>query len=146
MVKQQELIYAMKDIEAVVQTLQHITSYCDVFTFTGPLGAGKTTLIQHLLRLNGVKGVITSPTFTYVNVYHNYVGATFYHFDCYRIATLDAFLEAGFGEYIYQPNSWSFIEWPEAIRSLLPTNVCHISLDYYGDDKRILSYDVVREK
>ncbi|HZW61463.1 MAG TPA: tRNA (adenosine(37)-N6)-threonylcarbamoyltransferase complex ATPase subunit type 1 TsaE [Candidatus Babeliales bacterium] len=135
----QPIIYGINDVESVVDYLLRQFSHCDVFTFTGPLGAGKTTLIQRLLRKSGVEGVITSPTFTYVNVYKNVRGQTFYHFDCYRIHSLDDFLEAGFGEYLYQPQSWSFIEWPTVIKPLLTTRVCQVTIDYHGDGQRSLS-------
>jgi tRNA threonylcarbamoyladenosine biosynthesis protein TsaE len=143
MKENKEFIYTIDELDLVVNELCTVADQCSVLTFTGVLGAGKTTLIQRLLRRSGVEGVITSPTFTYVNVYNNNQGNTFYHFDCYRIPTLDAFLEAGFGEYLYQPKSWSFIEWPEVIRPLVSSKVCHINLDYFGDDKRVLVYRMV---
>jgi tRNA threonylcarbamoyladenosine biosynthesis protein TsaE len=107
-------------------------------TFTGPLGAGKTTIIRELLRRSGVTGLITSPTFTYVNLYTNEQGQTFYHFDLYRIQTLDEFAHAGFDEYLYQPNSRCFIEWPAIIEPLLSSNVCRVTLDYDGSDARMI--------
>src|SRR5439155_12466456 len=94
-----------------------------VFTFSGTLGSGKTTLVQSLLESCGVMEHVTSPTFTYVNCYKNNRGETFYHFDVYRIKNCQDFIQAGFDEYLYQPNSWAFIEWPESILSLLDHQV-----------------------
>ena len=94
-----------------------------IFTFRGPLGAGKTTLIKAFLQQCGVTQVVTSPTFTYVNTYTNNKGQKFNHFDLYRLPSLESFLELGFDEYFYESiktgNSWNLIEWPEIIKSLL---------------------------
>ena len=136
MATEKSFIYSVDQLDTVVEYLLTQFETCQVFTFTGSLGAGKTTLVQRLLRRCGIEGVITSPTFTYVNVYTNPQKQTFYHFDCYRIQRVDDFLQAGFDEYLYQPNSWSFIEWPEVINPLLQEKVCHCIIDYYGDDAR----------
>lgn len=131
----QEIIYGransgILDYTAIKAILDSMHCF-SVFTFTGPLGAGKTTLVQSVLKACGVKEVIASPTFTYVNIYTNAQGQTFYHFDLYRITTVEEFLSLGFDEYLYQANSWAFIEWPEVIKSLLTHDVCHVDIDYY---------------
>ena len=79
---------------------------------------------------------ITSPTFTYVNRYKNESDQTFYHFDCYRLGSLDDFVLAGFDEYLYEPNSWSFIELPEVVMPLLKKNVCHVVIEHKGPESR----------
>lgn len=119
-------------------------SSVQVFACVGPLGAGKTTTVKALLRSCGVTGVITSPTFTYVNEYKNSEGEHFYHFDLYRITSVEEFQAQGFDEYLYQftlrssqsevgPRSWAFIEWPEVIKPLLTHNVCWVTFDYHDD-------------
>lgn len=116
---------------------------CHIFAITGPLGAGKTTVIQRVLRDCGVVGPITSPTFNYVNEYSNNKGEHFYHFDLYRINDVHSFQEMGFDEYLNQPNSWVFIEWPEVIKPLLTEGVCNIVFDYHDEvDKRIVTIDI----
>ena len=136
-------IYGIQELDQMVAHIRTLFDTCSVFTFTGSLGAGKTTFIQKLLRESGVEGPITSPTFTYVNVYTNDDGQTVDHFDCYRLGSVDDFLAAGFGEYLYQPNSWSFIEWPDVVKPLLQQKVCHIAIEYYGEDKRKLTYQII---
>lgn len=124
--------YTHQELSTIVDRLHALLQNCSVMTFTGPLGAGKTTIVRQLLRMCGVTAPITSPTFTYVNVYENNKGQTFYHFDLYRIESLHDFIQAGFDEMLYQPNSWVFIEWPEIIMPLLKQR-CDISIDY-GDE------------
>lgn len=125
-----KLTYRLDQIDEAVKLLMSHMSSCSVFTFTGPLGVGKTTLIRAFLRACGVHDSITSPTFTYVNVYRTTQEQTFYHFDLYRCATSDDFLKHGFDEYMYQPNSWALIEWPEKIASLVSHRCCHVEIGY----------------
>lgn len=109
-----------------------------IFTFTGPLGAGKTTMIQNILKQCGVNCAITSPTFGYVN---SYVvdDMTYNHFDLYRICSVDEFINLGFDEYLIRKNNVSFIEWPEVIYPLfenfeLNKFICDIKIDYITGD------------
>jgi tRNA threonylcarbamoyladenosine biosynthesis protein TsaE len=135
-----EIIYSLDEHNLVIQELKNAMATCQVFAFNGPLGAGKTTTIKALLRSCGVTGTITSPTFTYVNEYTNDRDEHFYHFDLYRINNVEEFQAQGFDEYLYQPHSWSFIEWPEVIVSLLTHSICSVSFDYHEDpDKRVVT-------
>ncbi len=106
-----------------------------ILTFTGPLGAGKTTLIREILHQSGVADHVTSPTFGYVKSYVGTHGHCFYHFDLYRIDSVDSFINAGFDEYLMQKNCTCLIEWPEVIEPLLETsqikeNVVNVALNY----------------
>jgi tRNA threonylcarbamoyladenosine biosynthesis protein TsaE len=138
-----QTIYSLDTIDTIVTALYHLVPLCSVFTCKGDLGAGKTTLIKRLLLRCGVTDSIVSPTFTYVIPYTNSKGEIFYHFDLYRMPTLQDFIDAGFNELLYAPHSWSFIEWPEIIMPLLTKKACHIVLDYYTEQERIITYTVV---
>lgn len=132
-------IYNLDEVEQVAQQLKNEIKDCDVVTFTGSLGAGKTTLIRALCKALGIKDEVTSPTFAYMNIYGNVANERFVHFDLYRLSNLDEFIASGFDEYLI--DNKVFIEWPEIILSLLknvPT--CHISIDYEGVDKRVLTF------
>lgn len=144
MSNQKTVTFSLDDINGIAQELWSLNKQCAIYTFTGPLGAGKTTLIQSLLRNAGVTDLITSPTFTIVNIYHNKAHQNFFHFDLYRIKDLNEFLQGAFDEYLYAPNSWCFIEWPQIITPLLTHNVCHVQIDYQEHEKRKLMYTVVR--
>ena len=60
-----------------------------------------------------------SPTFSIVNAY-NVAQKTIYHFDLYRLDSIEEIEDIGFMEYIDSGNL-CFIEWPEKIASYLPT-------------------------
>lgn len=131
--------YTRSDIPLIVKKLKKLLRDCRIITFTGPLGAGKTTLIKELLRQWGVTDMVTSPTFTYLNRYKNEAGETFYHFDLYRLKNLAEFQEAGFDEYLYEQGGHVLIEWPEIILPLLSKKACQVSLDYHEDpEKRVM--------
>lgn len=148
-----EIVYSLDEHDKVLQELKSAMQKCQIFAIKGPLGAGKTTTVKALLRSCGVTGVITSPTFTYVNEYSNNQNEHFYHFDLYRIDSAEEFQEQGFDEYLYQldlhslqgevgPRSWAFIEWPEVIEPLLTHDVCYVTFDYHEDpDKRIIKIE-----
>jgi len=139
--------YHIDQIPEVVKQLSELLERCQVMTFTGPLGAGKTTMVQSLLREQGITETIMSPTFTYVNAYKNQRGRTFYHFDCYRIETTRDFLAQGFEECLYVPWSRALIEWPEVIEPLLTHDVCRVILAYHEEpDKRIMTIECPDEE
>ena len=135
-----ELRYSYDDLESVVELLYGLMKTYPVFTFSGSLGAGKTTLIKRLLARCGVRAVVVSPTFVYVALYQNGQGETFYHFDLYRLSSLASFIESGFDEYLYVPQSWALIEWPEICEPLLTKGVCHIVLEYVSEHERLLQW------
>lgn len=143
---EQRLIYGVDEVDKAAAWVVAQFDRCAVVTLTGTLGAGKTTLMQAILRRCGIEEPITSPTFTYVNEYRNKQGTLFYHFDLYRLSGLEEFLGLGFEEYLYKKKCWTFIEWPEVVMPLLTHRVCHITLDYYELDKRVLCAQIIDNK
>ena len=122
----------LSDMQKTAQKL--LAKKAQIYTFTGSLGAGKTTLVQSMLRELGVQEAIQSPTYTYVCIYKASDGRVIYHFDLYRLNTLDQFSQAGFEEYLHDSNAICFIEWPEIIKPLLDKNVCQVTIEY-NDEK-----------
>jgi tRNA threonylcarbamoyladenosine biosynthesis protein TsaE len=135
-----ELIFTRKELPAVVRKIVESCIDVQVITLQGSLGAGKTTFAIELLKQLGVWGEMQSPTYTYIQIYKNEHAKKFYHFDLYRLKDKNAFLFAGFDEFLYQPNSLVIIEWPEIIISLLNYNVCVVHLDYIDDFTRKISW------
>jgi len=130
---QKEIVYSYKQIKKVAADVASMVKDAAIITFSGPLGAGKTTLISELAHALGITQSVSSPTYTYVNVYKNREGKTFYHFDLYRISSIDDFIAFGFNEYLYEPNSVALIEWPDVIAPLLKEKVCAITIEYLPD-------------
>ena len=59
-----------------------------------------------------------------------------YHFDLYRVRTVDSFIELGFDEYLNDPNGLCLIEWPKVIESLATSSWVKVVIDYDGIEKR----------
>ena len=84
----------------------------------GDLGAGKTTLVKHVVRELGSTDEVTSPTFALVNQYlisstDFPTARTVYHIDLYRISSPEEAFRMGLEEYLADPSALCCIEWPE---------------------------------
>lgn len=64
-----QITYGQEEVDRCVQELSARLEPGSIVTLTGPLGAGKTTLVKTLLAQLGVQGEVTSPTYAYVNMY-----------------------------------------------------------------------------
>jgi len=109
-----------------------------VIAFNGEMGAGKTTLIKTICEQLGVKQTISSPTFSIVNEYLSSSGKKIYHFDFYRINTINEAYDMGYEEYFYS-DAYCFIEWPDKIAELLPEDVLRVSISV-KDGVRLIEF------
>lgn len=108
-----------------------------VFAFYGAMGAGKTTFIKAICEALGVKDPISSPTFSIVNEYLSGDGQKIYHFDFYRIKTMNEAYDMGYEDYLYS-NAYCFIEWPEKIAELLPEDHPKVTITTQGEQRVIM--------
>lgn len=108
-----------------------------VFAFHGSMGAGKTTIIKAICKELGVKESVTSPTFAIINEYKDGEGNSIYHFDFYRINKLEEAFDFGYEDYFYS-GDLCFIEWPEIVESLLPTNCVKVTIEEKENGIRVL--------
>jgi tRNA threonylcarbamoyladenosine biosynthesis protein TsaE len=105
------------------------------FAFYGPVGAGKTTFIKAICKKLGAGDIVTSPTFALVNEYVAGYNEKFYHFDFYRIESVEEIYDIGYEELFYS-DSYCFIEWPEKAEMLLPAGVVRVYMTDTGDNTR----------
>lgn len=105
-----------------------------VWAFEGEMGAGKTTLIQSVLKELGITELEGSPTYSLVNVYDTESGRSIYHFDLYRLESLEEALDIGIEDMIYS-NGLSLIEWPEVAKNLLPDETIWFKLSILEENQ-----------
>lgn len=126
----------LNELPSIAVDFLNATTGTSVFAFLGKMGAGKTTFIKSLCEQLGVEDVINSPTFAIVNAYYSPIlDDSIYHFDLYRIKTLEEVLNIGLEEYL-ESGSLCFIEWPEIIRPILPANSCWVEIYEQEDGSR----------
>ena len=124
----------IKDYDRVSEYIL-CNNYSNIFLFYGEMGSGKTTLIQSLCRNIGVFDKVLSPTFSIINEYQMKNKSLLYHFDFYRIKTIDELVEIGFDEYVYS-NKICFIEWPQIAMKLIPRKFIKVKIDINKNLKR----------
>lgn len=130
------MIYSISEIHKAVELITTYLNSYKVVLFDGPMGVGKTTLISALCKSLGSTADISSPTFSIVNEYDSKIG-TIYHFDFYRIKSIEEAFDFGVEEYLFS-NNYCFIEWSEKIAELLPQNCLQIKLEILSEDQRSL--------
>ena len=100
----------------------------------GDLGAGKTTLVRHLLRALGVQGRIKSPTYAVVEP-HETPGLAIWHFDFYRFDDPREWEDAGFRDIFASPGL-KLAEWPEKAAALTPPADLAIHIEAMDETER----------
>jgi tRNA threonylcarbamoyladenosine biosynthesis protein TsaE len=120
------LEYTLNDLPDVAKQLINTFNKQTVFMFNAPMGAGKTTLIKELCLQLGSNNSFSSPTYQLVNEYV-YANGKIFHFDLYRIKTVNELLDIGFEDYIYN-NNYCFIEWPQLAQDFLKSDFIKVDI------------------
>jgi tRNA threonylcarbamoyladenosine biosynthesis protein TsaE len=106
----------------------------DVVALFGDLGSGKTKFVQGVCIGLGVSETVNSPTFIIMNKYKGRL--TVYHFDFYRVKSVDEVIEIGFRDFIFN-DAVSLIEWADVVYELLPSKRYDVYLRFIdGEDER----------
>lgn len=130
-------LHRPEDAPAVAEALLRACPGSRVFTFNGPLGAGKTTLIKALCGQLGVEGGMASPSFSIVNEYRTRDGDPVYHFDLYRLGKAEELGGIGFTEYL-DSGHYCFVEWPELGLGQYPPGTMDVRMRTVGDGLRTI--------
>lgn len=135
----------IKDINDLPRAAREFMSLMDdrtVYAFQGEMGAGKTTFIAALAQALGVDPEdANSPSFAIINEYRSQTTAELiYHFDLYRLETIDEALEIGIEDY-FDSGALCLLEWPERIEPLLPDDTVVVRIAVNPDQSRTLTID-----
>ena len=107
----------------------------DVITCSGPLGAGKTTLVQGFAEGLGISSAVyvRSPTFTLVNEYQGPV--PLYHLDFYRLESPNEVWDLGFEEYL-ESEGVVIVEWADKFPTLFPASPLQVRIEITPSERR----------
>lgn len=110
------ILSSLADVSLFAKSLVDQLRPGALITLSGPLGVGKTTLVQALASSLGVKEKVISPTFTIMKVYR-YPQGRMLHVDAYRLNGGDDLgLEDEMGD-----DTITMIEWPEKLSNIPST-------------------------
>ena len=105
-----------------------------LLVLTGPLGAGKTRLVQGLAAWCGVpRDEVISPTFVLQRRYEGRQAID--HLDAYRLRDDDEWHELGVDE-LWEQSTWVVIEWGERFGHLLPVERLAVEIAVTGETTR----------
>ena len=134
-------------MEIVIKDKKHLTEAAEkflknfgdrrLFAFYGAMGAGKTTIIKAICKSLGAIDLVSSPTFTLVNEYRTEKGEALYHIDFYRIRKQEEVFDFGIEEYL-TGESFCFMEWPELVEEILPSETVSVRISVTEDEQRKL--------
>lgn len=110
----------------------------DIVTLSGDLGAGKTTFTKMLCKALGIDSIVSSPTFTYLNIYEEKVA----HFDLYRLKNGEDFFALGFDEFL-DGEYIAIIEWPEIVLNKLAGNIISLTFTHHQQGRKVTKNDSI---
>jgi tRNA threonylcarbamoyladenosine biosynthesis protein TsaE len=106
-----------------------------VVALIGPLGAGKTLLVRAIVEGLDIPNsrVVSSPTFVLIQEYD--ARLPIYHFDAYRLNSVEEFLDLGADEYL-RGQGVCLIEWADRVAGCLPPDYLEITVSVLGESSR----------
>lgn len=128
-------IDSLSDLPKVAELVLESLNGRNVVAFFAPMGAGKTTLISTLMETLGSEDIVTSPTFALVNQYYTAEREPVYHFDFYRINSINEAFDMGYEEYFYS-GDLCLVEWPEKVEQLLPDDTMVVKIEIIDESTR----------
>ena len=129
-------VHTMDQTKAFAADMLHVlrrgksTIGATFLALTGPLGSGKTTLVQCLASLLGVADAVTSPTFILRSEYRTADPdfAVLVHIDAYRIDGERDGKTVGWDDFSADRSVLVAVEWPENVTPFLPNDCRRLTI------------------
>ncbi len=118
----------LDELPSVAEAIIEMGKSYDIWLLMGEMGAGKTTLSKALGKALKVVDEVQSPTFSIVNEYLTEENATVYHFDFYRLESVEEAIAIGVEDYFYSGNI-CLLEWPQKVEAILPDRFLRIDIE-----------------
>ena len=112
------LLGSLKDTQTLADKLVQYAPPGALLLLVGPLGAGKTALVQALGRALGSRAQISSPSYTLIHEYPTPTGVLV-HIDAYRLGDGDGLFELGLDDYLTRARLTA-IEWGGGLLKTFP--------------------------
>ena len=133
-------IDSLSELPKVAELVLESLEGRNVVAFFAPMGAGKTALISALMEKTGSEDIVTSPTFALVNQYYTAEREPVYHFDFYRINSINEAFDMGYEEYFYS-GDLCLVEWPEKVEQLLPDDTMVVKIEIIDETTRLFTIE-----
>jgi tRNA threonylcarbamoyladenosine biosynthesis protein TsaE len=126
------------DTEKLGRSLGEALGPGGVVALIGPLGAGKTRLVQSTAAgLGADRRAVNSPTFVLIQEYD--APLPIFHCDTYRLRSVDEFLDLGVDE-MFQSGGVFLIEWADRVTAVLPADRLQIEIEVTGETSRAFRF------
>jgi len=120
-----------------------------VVCLSGDLGTGKTAFTKAIAKHLNIKNKVNSPTFVIIKNYpipeqarygagslENKQYQFLFHIDAYRLKNEKELLNLGWKEIIEDRGNIVFIEWPENVSGVIPSNAKFVYISHTKDGYR----------
>ncbi|WP_448378681.1 tRNA (adenosine(37)-N6)-threonylcarbamoyltransferase complex ATPase subunit type 1 TsaE [Fervidobacterium sp.] len=133
-----------KELKSVAKRFANCLSDGDILILSGEIGSGKTTFVRGLVTgLGCSEHIVTSPTFTLMNVYSCL--KTVYHIDAYRLNNLEEVFYVLEGE-IEEKDGIFVIEWGELVKEFFLEDFITIVFEHVDETHRKVSITADSER
>lgn len=109
----------------------------DVYLLMGPLGSGKTCLVQGLAWGLGIPGFVASASFVLMAEHQGRL--PLYHIDLYRLEETVQAADLGLDEYLYGHGVCA-VEWADRALSVFPPERLDVFFSHAGPRRRHLRF------
>ena len=123
-------ICSINDTNELSSEVSKIVKQGTILLLNGELGSGKTQFVRFLGNHLNVLDSISSPTFLILNIYESDKNFKIYHFDFYRVNSIEELEQVGFFEILNQRKGLIIVEWANRYKDLF-LNETDRTIDIY---------------